>query len=63
MLFAGSAVYAQAAETPVRLGIPDWQQLLVKAPQAEEAGKRLDKEFQLRKDILLASKSAATQTG
>ena len=51
---ANGTVFAKVAESPLRLGILDWQQLLVKAPQAEEAGKRLDKEFQPRKDRLIA---------
>lgn len=36
-----------------KIGVLDWQQLLTKAPQAEEAGKRLEKEFQARKDKLI----------
>lgn len=43
---------AFAAET--KIGVIDWQQLLSKSPQAEEAGKRLEKEFQGRKDKLLS---------
>lgn len=38
----------------LKVGVFDWQQLLTKAPQAEEAGKRLEKEFQARKDKLIA---------
>jgi len=41
---------AVASEAPVKIGVLDWQQLLSKAPQAEEAGKRLDKEFQKPKE-------------
>jgi outer membrane protein len=33
-----------------RIGVLDWQLLLSKAPQAEDAGKRLEKEFQAPKD-------------
>jgi len=42
---------AIAADTSI--GVLDWQQLLTKAPQAEEAGKRLEKEFQGPKDKLV----------
>jgi outer membrane protein len=46
---------AKEATTPnlTKIGVLDWQQLLTKAPQAEEAGKRLEKEFQARKDKLM----------
>lgn len=37
----------------LKIGVLDWQQLLAKAPQAEDAGKRLEKEFQARKDKLI----------
>jgi outer membrane protein len=37
----------------MKIGVLDWQQLLSKAPQAEEAGKRLEKEFQSPKDKLI----------
>jgi outer membrane protein len=45
--------FAMASDTPVKIGVLDWQQLLSKAPQAEEAGKRLEKEFQSPKDKLV----------
>lgn len=44
---------AAAASASMKIGVLDWQQLLTKAPQAEEAGKRLEKEFQARKDKLM----------
>lgn len=39
-----------ADELPTRIGVLDWQLLLSKSPQAEDAGKRLEKEFQAPKD-------------
>lgn len=42
-----------AAAADAQIGVLDWQQLLTKAPQAEEAGKRLEKEFQAPKDKLV----------
>lgn len=55
--FAASAsdkeATATAANHLTKIGVLDWQQLLTKAPQAEEAGKRLEKEFQARKDKLM----------
>ena len=39
-----------ADELPTRIGVLDWQLLLSKSPQAEDAGKRLEKEFQVPKD-------------
>ncbi len=44
---------AIASDTATKIGVLDWQQLLSKAPQAEEAGKRLEKEFQAPKDKLV----------
>lgn len=44
---------AATTTTAMKIGVLDWQQLLTKAPQAEEAGKRLEKEFQGRKDKLI----------
>lgn len=40
--------------SPTKIGVLDWNELLMKAPQAEEAAKRLEKEFQGRKDALIA---------
>jgi len=42
-----------AVASDTKIGVLDTQQLLTKAPQAEEAGKRLDKEFQGPKDKLI----------
>lgn len=41
------------ADSAAKIGVLDWQQLLAKAPQAEDAGKRLEKEFQGQKDRLV----------
>lgn len=41
---------AMADDTSSKIGVLDWQLLLSKAPQAEAAGKRLEKEFQGSKD-------------
>jgi outer membrane protein len=41
---------ADAKEFSTKVGVLDWQQLLQKAPQAEAAGKRLEKEFQAPKE-------------
>ena len=43
-----------SASVQTKVGVLDWQLLLAKAPQAEEAGKRLEKEFQARKDAFIA---------
>lgn len=53
-----TAVYAASPSvsdpsSPTKIGVLDWQQLLAKAPQAEAAGKRLENEFQSRKDKLV----------
>jgi outer membrane protein len=54
---AAPAVQSTNPETPpslpTKIGVLDWQQLLAKAPQAEEAGKRLEQEFKTPKDNLL----------
>lgn len=42
-----------AADTVTKIGVLDWQQLLAKSPQADEAVKRLEKEFQAQKDRLM----------
>ena len=42
------------ADEATKIGVFDWQQLLSKAPQAEAAGKRLEKEFEGPKDKLIA---------
>lgn len=47
------STFAVASDAPTKIGVLDWQQLLAKAPQAEEAGKRLEKEFQGPKDKLI----------
>lgn len=44
---------AMASEGAAKIGVLDWQQLFSKAPQAEEAGKRLEREFQGAKDRLI----------
>lgn len=50
-VFLGFSSIAMAADDlPTRIGVLDWQLLLSKAPQAEDAGKRLEKEFQAPKD-------------
>jgi outer membrane protein len=41
------------ATDSMKIGVLDWSQLLAKAPQAEEAGKRLEREFQAPKDRLV----------
>src|SRR5436190_15526737 len=51
-LWMGSTL-AFADALPTKIGVLDWQQLSSKAPQAEEAVKRLDKEFQGPKDKLV----------
>lgn len=58
VVFAADAAPAAPAKevtaaVSMKIGVLDWQQLLTKAPQAEEAGKRLEKEFQARKDDLM----------
>lgn len=53
ILGIGSSIAADTLAEPLKIGILDWQQLLAKAPQAEEAGKRLEKEFQEPKDKLI----------
>lgn len=40
--------------TSMKIGVVDWQQLSVKAPQAEAAVKRLEKEFQDRQEKLIS---------
>jgi outer membrane protein len=50
---ATQAISTESHSVPTKIGVLDWQQLLAKAPQAEEAGKRLEKEFQTPKDNLL----------
>ena len=52
LVSALTTVLASEAST-VKVGVLDWQQLFSKAPQAEEAGKRLEKEFQGAKDRLI----------
>lgn len=37
----------------LKIGVLDWQLLVAKSPQAEQAGKRLEKEFKERKDTFL----------
>lgn len=54
MIFGITGVHASDSPSPLKVGVLDWQQLLTKAPQAEEAGKRLEKEFQGRKDKLVS---------
>lgn len=39
---------------PVKIGVLDWQQLLSKAPQAEAAGKRLEKKFEKPKNEFIS---------
>jgi len=51
-LLLGISAVAFASD-PTKIGVLDWQQLLSKAPQAEEAGKRLEREFQGPKDRLV----------
>lgn len=55
LAFAADAPAKEAtiSPNPTKIGVLDWQQLLTKAPQAEEAGKRLEKEFASRKDKLI----------
>jgi len=47
-----STIAAATEDRPFKMGVLDWQQLLQKAPQAEAAGKRLEKEVQGPKDKL-----------
>ena len=47
---------AAATAASMKIGVLDWQQLLTKAPQAEEAAKRLEKEFQGPKTTLMNKK-------
>jgi outer membrane protein len=49
---ASTAAVAGTEDHPFKMGVLDWQQLLQKAPQAEVAGKRLEKEFQIPKEKL-----------
>ncbi|MEY3183009.1 MAG: hypothetical protein RLZ35_994 [Pseudomonadota bacterium] len=37
----------------LKIGVLDWQLLVAKSPQAEQAGKRLEKEFKERKEVFL----------
>jgi outer membrane protein len=37
----------------IKVGVLDWQMLIAKSPQAEQAGKRLEKEFKDRKDTFM----------
>jgi outer membrane protein len=53
-----SSVAMAAEDTPTKIGVLDWQLLLQKAPQAEDAGKRLEKEFQGLKDKLVNTQKA-----
>ncbi len=50
---SSTSVLATNTDSPLKVGILDWQLLLSKAPQAEEAGKRLEREFQEPKDKLV----------
>jgi outer membrane protein len=49
--FAADAPAKEITST-TKIGVLDWQQLFTKAPQAEEAGKRLEKAFASRKEDL-----------
>lgn len=51
-ILAATASFASDAPStnPIKIGVLDWQLLSSKAPQAQEASKRLEKEFQDRKD-------------
>lgn len=49
--FGSVAMAADLSST--KIGVLDWQILLTKAPQAEAAAKRLEKEFQAPKDKLV----------
>ncbi len=51
----------QPTSTNMKIGVVDWQQLYAKSPQAEAAGKRLEKEFQDRQEKL-ATKQKEMQT-
>ncbi len=44
-LSLSSTIALAAEESAIKIGTMDWQQLFAKAPQAEAAGKRLEKEF------------------
>lgn len=50
LIFGTSAAFAEVSS--LKIGVLDWNLLLTKAPQAEQAGQRLEKEFQARKDKL-----------
>lgn len=43
-----------APPASIKIGVLDWQLLSSKAPQAQEASKRLEKEFQGRKDTFIS---------
>ena len=53
---AAATTVAAATVTSMKIGVLDWQQLLQKAPQAEEAAKRLEKEFQGPKTTFMNKK-------
>ncbi len=49
---AAQTTSTETSGSPLKIGVMDWQLLLTKAPQAEEASKRLEKEFQTPQENL-----------
>src|SRR5689334_13079150 len=49
-LILSATVVVASDEPPIKIGIFNLQQLVSKAPQAEEARKRLESEFQISKE-------------
>lgn len=50
--FAADAPAAKLEAPSLKVGVLDWQRLIATAPQAKEAGKRLEKEFQEPGELL-----------
>jgi len=53
LAFCLSLASTVAMAEDIKVGVLDWQQLLTKSPQAEAAGKRLEKKFEGPKDKLV----------
>lgn len=53
-LAVDSSTENAAVSSSAKIGVLDWSELLTNAPQADAAGKRLEREFQSRKDAVMA---------
>jgi len=53
LLLGISLVVAAEANSPLKVGVIDWQPLLTKSPQSEEASSRLENEFKEPKASLI----------